>query len=411
MRWTNKLAVAVLAFPVAWCRLSQAQTVTSAVTPDPVAVAEAARADALYKVQNYTAALPLYEDLHQREPNSNFLREHLAVCLLSSGDTDEQRAAAHARARQLLLDAKAAGDNSNFLQIMLEKLSAPTAPAPAGPPSPGMEPFRRAEKLFSSGELPAALAAYKEAMAADPKLYEAPLFAGDTEYKLGHYPEADDWYARAAAINPNRETAYRYWGDCLMKQGERTRAEAEFIDAIVAEPYSRTPRVGLKQWADANKAQLAAPPIALPPRAKITTSDKDGFITSMTVGIDSGVMAANKDSPMLSTITAYEMGSSMWVAGMFHKTYPTETRYRHSLAEEVQTIHVALSTLAKTNLPPESIDATWRTLAQLDKDGMLECWILLDHPDQGIAQDYVAFRANHRDLLHQYIAKYEVHPK
>ncbi len=42
---------------------------------------------------------------------------------------------------------------------------------------------------------------------------------------------------------------------------------------------------------------------------------------------------------------------------------------------------------------------------------MLERWILLDHPDQGIAQDYAAFRTTHRDLLHQYIARYDIHPK
>jgi hypothetical protein len=51
-----------------------------------------------------------------------------------------------------------------------------------------------------------------------------------------------------------------------------------------------------------------------------------------------------------------------------------------------------------------------KSLKALDADGMVECWILLDDADQGIAQDYVAFRAAHRDLLHAYIAKYDVHP-
>ena len=194
-----------------------------------------------------------------------------------------------------------------------------------------------------------------------------------------------------------------------MKQGDSAQAEGKFIDAIVAQPYLRTPRVGLKQWADATKATLAAPAITLPARPNITTADKDGFITSMTVGIDPAVMATYKDSPMLPAIMAYEMGSPMWRGGMFHKTYPTETQYRHSLGEEAQSIRVALSTLTKANLPPEKMDATWRSLAELDKDGMLECWILLDHADQGIAQDYLAYRTQHRDLLHAYIAKYDVH--
>jgi hypothetical protein len=48
-------------------------------------------------------------------------------------------------------------------------------------------------------------------------------------------------------------------------------------------------------------------------------------------------------------------------------------------------------------------------LIALDKDGMLECWILLSHADQGIAQDYAAYRATHRELLHAYMDKYLVH--
>jgi hypothetical protein len=48
-------------------------------------------------------------------------------------------------------------------------------------------------------------------------------------------------------------------------------------------------------------------------------------------------------------------------------------------------------------------------LLDLDKDGMLECWILLNGADQGIVQDYAAYRATHRALLHAYIDKYVIH--
>jgi hypothetical protein len=47
----------------------------------------------------------------------------------------------------------------------------------------------------------------------------------------------------------------------------------------------------------------------------------------------------------------------------------------------------------------------------LEKDNMLECWILLDDPDQGVAQDYIAYRAAHRDLLIAYVEKYDLHPR
>ena len=304
------------------------------------------------------------------------------------------------RARKLLLEAQAAGDNSNLVQVLLEKLGTTAEPAPSGPPSPGAEAFQRAEKAFSSGDLPAALKGYEDAMAADPAMYEAPLFAGDTEYKQGHYPEADKWYAKAVAIDPNRETAYRYWGDCLMKQGDPAQAEGKFIDAIIADPYSRTPRIGLKQWADATKAVLAAPPITLPAPPIV---DAKG---STTINIDPTVKG-----PATSALLMYSMNAALWHGDKFKKAYPKESQYRHSLAEEVDGLEGALTVLNEQKVHEDKLDPTWKSLLAIDKDGMLECWILLDHPDQGIAQDYAAYRATHRDLLHAYIAKYDVHPK
>jgi len=363
---------------------------------------EALTADSLYSNQNMVGALPLYEDLHKRQPDSNAWRERLAMCLISAGvnGTETERLANITRARQLMLDAKAAGDNSDLLQTVLEKLGAPVAPAPAGPPSPGAEPFQRAEKAFSNGDLPAALKAYQEAMAADPKMYEAPLFAGDTEFKQGHCREADKWYAQAAMVDPNRETAFRYWGDCLMDQKEPTQAEAKYIEAIIADPYSRTPRLAIKKWADATKALLVAPPISLPAPP---TVDAKGNVN---VTVDPSL----KDTSNMGASMIYSMNSVTWRNKKFKETYPAETQYRHSLAEEVDGVRMALTVLKEQKATPGKMNASWRALSEIDANGMLECWILLDHPDQGIAQDYVAFRATHRDLLHAYIAKYDIHP-
>jgi tetratricopeptide (TPR) repeat protein len=367
---------------------------------------EAAQADSLFQSQNMLAAAPLYEDLHKQQPESNVWRERLALTLLSVAGTQQgtQAQTTRERAHKLLLEAKATGDNSNLLQVLLEKLETPAGSATRGPASPGADALARAEKAFSGGDLAGALKLYAEAATADPKMYEAPLFAGDAEYKLGHYPEADRWYAQAAAIDPNRETAYRYWGDCLMKQGDPTQAESKFIEAILAEPYSRTPRVGLKQWADNNHARLMAPPIALPARPSVGGKDKDGK-NQININLDPSAMG----SPASSAVLSYSMSAALWQGDKFHQTFPNEKQYRHSLAEEEDSIHTALAVL-KEKIPAKKLDATWKTLLQLDKDGMLECWILLDHPDQGIAQDYVAYRATHRELLHAYIARYDVHP-
>src|SRR5665213_386708 len=70
---------------------------------------EADTAQALYSSQNMVGALPLYEDLHKRQPESNLYRERLAMCQLGAEGTDAEKAANIQRARQLLLDARAAG--------------------------------------------------------------------------------------------------------------------------------------------------------------------------------------------------------------------------------------------------------------------------------------------------------------
>src|SRR5712672_222544 len=50
--------------------------------------------------------------------------------------------------------------------------------------SPGAEALLKGQKAFSNGNLKKALALYKEAAEADPRLYEAALFAGNTEFKM-----------------------------------------------------------------------------------------------------------------------------------------------------------------------------------------------------------------------------------
>jgi tetratricopeptide (TPR) repeat protein len=329
------------------------------------------------------------------------------MSLLGAADT---RPAAEAdpmlqRAKKLLLEAQAAGDNSNLVQVLLEKLSQPTINPPQRQRSPGADALASAEKAFSGGDLAGAVKLYSEAFAADPQLYEAPLYAGDAEFKQGHYPEASAWFAKAVAVAPDRETAYRYWGDNLLKQGNAGVARDKFIEAIIAEPYQRAPRIGLKQWADVNHMRLIPPPISLPARAVPAGKGKDGK-DQININLNPSMLG----NPASGAVLAYTMGSAVWQGERFHKEFPNETHYRHSLAEELDSIHTALSVLKEQKVPADKLDASWKTLLQLDSDGLLACWILLDRPDEGIAQDYTTFRAAHRDLLRAYIAKYDLHP-
>jgi hypothetical protein len=46
---------------------------------------------------------------------------------------------------------------------------------------------------------------------------------------------------------------------------------------------------------------------------------------------------------------------------------------------------------------------------ELNDAGMLDCWILINGADEGIAQDYSAYRKEHRQLLHDYLDRFVVH--
>jgi tetratricopeptide (TPR) repeat protein len=358
------------------------------------------QAEALYQQQNFLGALPLFEDLHLQRPESNVFRERLAMCLLAKAATEAPSDATltRERAKKLLLDAKAAGDNSDLLQIILEKLSTPFTASAGMQKSPGAESMLKAEKAFSNGKLKKALELYKEASEADPKLYEAALFAGDTAYKMKDYDEAGTWFAKAIAINPDRETAYRYWGDTLMHSGNQKAAQSKFVDAVIAEPYTKASWVGLQQWADAFHARLASPPITLPKQA---VPDAKGNVN---VTVD----PSSTGSPALGAWLIYSTQPMMWRSTEFKKHYANETVYRHSLAEEAEGLRSVIAVVKEQKIPEDKLDPTLKSLLALEKDGMLECWILLNGADQGIVQDYAAYRATHREL-HAYLDKYVIH--
>jgi tetratricopeptide (TPR) repeat protein len=378
---------------------AQTSAVPGATKSDAEVQKENVQAETLYQQQNFLGALPLFDDLHLQRPESNVFRERLAVCLLARAGTEAPSDAAQTReqAKKLLLEAKARGDNSGLLEVLLEKLSAPSAAVVQK--SPGAELMLKGEKAFSNGNLKKALALYKQAAEADPKLYEAALFAGDTEFKMKDYDEAGTWYAKAIAINPDRETAYRYWGDALMQKGEQKTARSKFVDAVIAEPYTKASWVGLQQWANASQARLASPPITLPKQA---VPDEKGNVN---VSID----PAKAGDPASAAWLVYSTQPMMWRSTEFKKHYPNETVYRHSLAEAAESLRAVIAVVKEQKIPEDKLDTTLKSLLALDKDGMLECWIVLNGADQGIVQDYAAYRATHRELLRAYIDKYVIH--
>ena len=367
---------------------------------------EAARANALYSAGKRVDALPLYEDLTKAHPNEWMYQERLADCLGAKAtqlsDPAEVKAL-RTRERDAAKRAVELGDPNYFAQLLAK--TDPDASTKIAPASPGGELLQEGEKAFTAGDYQTALAKYAAAEEADPKLYLAPLFAGDTAYQQRDLKTAAKWFAWAIEVDPNRETAYRYWGDALLRIGnDPAAAKPKFIDAIVAEPYNKLAWQGLQQWAQREQAVLLAPKIERP-AAPVVDPKKPNNIT---INIGPG-KTDDKQHPGASAWLGYSLLRASYRGDQFKKEFPGEKEYRHTLKEEDAALTVVATMLKEKKVAPEKLDESLRNLVELSDAGMLDCWILINAADQGIAQDYDAYRNQHRQLLHDYIERFVVH--
>jgi tetratricopeptide (TPR) repeat protein len=364
---------------------------------------ERTRAFQLYKDAKYTEALPLFEKLAVASPNDRDVIEALGLMTamqVAYFKDPEARKQARARGRELLLRAQSLGADSALVKWMLESV----VPEGAGDNSAFStkkevdDLMREGEEAFASGDLTKALERYRQALLLDPKLYEAALFIGDVYFKSADHANAGEWYGRAIAINPDRETAYRYWGDSLMKQGRFTDAGDKFVEAYLAEPYSRLSRSGFLNWGEKAHINLAHPQVDVP--TNVTRNGKD-----TTISLDPNTLNQNDKSGAGAAWMMYGIVRASWQTE-FAKQYPNEKTYRHSLKEEAAALRGALEALKNQKLDPKNIDPSLQTLQKLEKEGLLEPFILLALPDAGIAQDYSEYRRANLEKLRRYVKDY-----
>jgi tetratricopeptide (TPR) repeat protein len=373
----------------------------------PAQDVSAANANDLYLSGKKIDALPLYEQLAKQFPNEALYQERLAGCLLAQTTQVSdpiQVKALRTRIRDASKRAIELGDTSRFLKDLanIDPDSVPQDPADA---TPGAALLKDAEKAFAAGDFKTAMEKYTAASDADPKLYEAPLYAGDTAYSQKDLPTAAKWFARAIAIDPDRETAYRYWGDAILKLGnDPIAARDKFIDAIVAEPYKNLSWQGVENWTARQSAVLMPPKIQRP--AGPTVDPKNPKNINITIDF---ATVDDKKNPAAAAWLMYPMIRAGYHTELFEKEFPNEKQYRHSLKEESAALNSVVDSLKERKIKPDKLDESLRNLLELDKAGMLDCWILLNAADEGIAQDYPAYRIDHRQLLHDYIARFVLH--
>jgi len=354
----------------------------------------------LYRKHKNLEALPLFEELAAANPSDALVEEGLGVCLLSHAATladPEMRRLEVKRSRAALGRAKELGDTSEIVRVLLEM-----TPVDGNiPVFSGREDvdnaMREGEAAFARRDLDAAITAYKRAMLLDPRLYEAPLFVGDSYFAKKDYENAESWFAVAVSVDPDKETAYRYWGDALLAEKKVEEAHAKYIEAIIDSPYSQATWVGLSHWAHALGGTLAQPRIESP-------NKQTGESGKVTITVNPSSLNKNDGS---SAWLLYDITRAAWKQNLFQQKYPDAKEYRHSLAEESAALGVVASNAreAQKKDPPQ-LDPALKTLIELVDKGLLQAYILLAKADDGIAQDYPPYRAEHRAELRRYLKEY-----
>jgi tetratricopeptide (TPR) repeat protein len=375
-------------------------------TAPPVAAQddeERRRAFQLYKEAKFTEALPLFEKLAAAHPDDRDVAEHFAILVTTQAiylKDPEARKQARMRGRELLVKAQKLGANSPLVQSLLEDIT-PEGDIGFSAKKDVDEAMREGEAAFAKADFPRAIEMYQRALLLDPKLYAAALFIGDVYFKTADQAKAGEWFARAIEIDPDRETAYRYWGDSLMKQGRVSEASEKFVEAYIAEPYSRLARAGFIQYAERVNVSLAHPRVDLP--ANVSKKGEN----QTTITLDPNMFKKDDKSGSSGAWMMYGLIRASWASKEFQKAYPDEKTYRHSLKEEAAAMRAALKVLGEQKgAKPEQIDPSLEVIRKLDKEGLLEAYILLAMPDEGIAQDFASYRKSNVENLRRYVKQY-----
>lgn len=366
--------------------------------------AERQTAISLFNGGKRLEALPLLEELAQKDPQDSEVLVALAASLVEHAATlTDAYAAAQERfrAKDLLQRAWELGNTSPLAENLRQLLQElPANGALKFSDNPAVEQAMNAgEAAFARREFDDALKFYAEALQLEPTNYSAILFTANTYDKKNDFAKASEWYERAMRIDPNVETAYRYYADMLAKQGDMAKARSMLIQAALAEPYNKIVWREIRAWAIINNTAFNIVVVGIPLPQK---SDPAG--------------AGQEPADLSSAWRAYYAVKSEWKKGArFARQFPQEGEYRHSLPEESEALAAAAKVLQKlmadqgtAKLVTDNPSAT--LLLKLQEADLLESYVLFSLGDDDIAKDYNAYRAKNRDKLETYLDKFVMPP-
>jgi Flp pilus assembly protein TadD len=393
------------AVPPVVFQANAAQVTAAAVEPDASDRQRRQEAVALFSQGKRLEALPLLEDLVQKNPQDAELLVDLGASLIEHAATlTDQDAAAKERfrARDLVEKAWALGNTSPLaenLRQLLRDLDANGAIRFSDDPAVDRV-MNAGEAAFARRDFDAARTAYAKALELEPTNYSAALFTANAYDRENDFARASQWYERTMRLDPDIETAFRYYADMLARQGDMAKARSMLIHAAVAEPYNKIVWREIRAWALINNTAFKLVYLPIPPVAKDDDSSQ----------------ASGQLPQLLSAWRAYYAVIADWrKGGKFAKQFPQEAAYRHSLPEESEALTAAAGVLQTLKQDENSTDlVSGNTVAglllKLYEADLVDPYVLFSLGDDGIARDYKAYRAANRTKLEEYMDQFVMPP-
>ena len=356
----------------------------------------------------FLEAAAIYEELAVQRGNdgSLFARAAGAVARQADKEQDSKKAQAlYKRARALAEKADHLGTTDAITPLLLQSIRPDGTRPDAGKVQFSKQAevdqlMKAGEAAYRQNDYAKAGECYQKAFALEPNNYMAALWSGDAYFAARDPRSACDWFRKAIALSPERETGHRYLGDALAKLGDYEGARKEWIESLLCEPYSRLTRQNF------------------PAELRQKAAGKGRQIPKFSQGlfeIDAEKKEIHVDPNASGIGAAYALACAHWRMESFAKTFPNESKPRRSLPEEIagleRLIDVVEAPPGKDADPKfEEEKSAWRpivaALKELQQQGLLEAYVLLERPDAGLASDYPAYCAAHREELRFYVQRY-----
>jgi len=369
--------------------------------PDASTQAERQKAEALFAQDKRLEALPLLEDLLKKNPRDDELLVELAAALVDHAlilSDPDAAGRERFRARDLVQQAWELGNTSPLAENLRQLLGElPANGAIKFSDNPAVDKIMlEGETAFSRRDFDQALKAYGKALKLEPTNYSATLFIANSYDRENHVDRAAEWYQKAIKLNPNIETAYRYYADMLAREGDMAKARTMLILAAVAEPYNKIVWREIRAWAIINNTAFKIVYVPIPQKDRPTSS-------------------AHRSQDLSAAWQAYYSVRTDWQKGRFEKQFPQETEYRHSLPEESEALTAAAKVLEKFKNDDNGGNLMVGNpvaglLLELYEAGLIDPYVLFNLGDDGIAKDYIGYRAKNRVKLEDYMDKFVVPP-